>query len=137
MSAEALYESFDKELRKSLGDVPTVLRGLEAHARAMRARIAELDTSLLDAQQTHNRAATGALQERLVTDLRAARAQAEQRLADVVTALETLRLDLLRLHAGAGSAESITQDLASARALGSDVDRLLAGGREVERMLGR
>jgi len=135
MSAEALYASFPKEQRKTLGDVPDVLHGLEAHARGMRARIAELDASLLDAQRTHARAATGALQEKLVADLRDARAAAEQRLSDVVTALETLRLDLLRLHAGAGSAESITQDLVSARALGDDVDRLIEGGREVEQVV--
>ncbi|MEX2178328.1 MAG: hypothetical protein WD801_06430, partial [Gemmatimonadaceae bacterium] len=74
-------------------------------------------------------------QDKLVADLRAARAAAEARLSQVVTALETLRLDLLRLHAGAAGAESLTQDLISARALGDDVNRLLEGGREVERTL--
>lgn len=136
MSAEALYAGFPKELRKALGDVPVVLHGLEAHARAMRSRIEELDASLLEAQRRPTRAATGALQEKLAADLRSARALAEARLADVVTALETLRLDLLRLHAGAGSPESITKDLASARALSEDVDRLLAGAHEVEQLLG-
>ena len=137
MSAESLYEGFGKPLQKSLGDVPGVLRGLEAHARAMRARMADLDASIQEAQRSPGARASGAsgVQDKLLEDLRAARAQAETRLSEVVTALETVRLGLLRLHAGAGSAESITQDLAAARALGEDVDRLLAGTAEADRAL--
>ena len=138
MSAEALYEGFDKPLKQSLGDVPSVLRALEAHARSMRARMAELDASIQDAQRIAPRASgASATQTRLLDDLRGARAQAEERLSEVVTSLETVRLGLLRLHAGAGSAESITQDLAAARALGDDVDRLLAGTREADKLLER
>ena len=137
MSAESLYDGFDKELKKSLGDVPAVLRGLESHARSMRARMADLDASIQDAQGNRGRElGAGATRDKLVEDLRSARAQAEQRLADVVSALETVRLGLLRLHAGAGSAESITQDLNAARALGDDVDRLIAGSREADKLLG-
>jgi serine/threonine-protein kinase len=135
MSAEALYAGFPKELRQSLGDVPEVLHGLEARARAIRARIAELDIALAEAQRPPARPDTEDRQNALVSDLRAARADAETRLSDVVTALETLRLDLLRLHAGAGSAEGITRDLAAARSLGDQAERLLAGAREVERAL--
>jgi hypothetical protein len=47
-----------------------------------------------------------------------------------VTALENLRLDLLRLHAGAGNAEGITRDIIAATALGEEAVRLLAGVRE-------
>ena len=78
------------------------------------------------------RTATLDKQETLVAELRQARGSAEKRLADVVTALETLRLDLLRLRAGRGSPESITQDLEAAKALGEDVDRLIAGADEAE-----
>jgi eukaryotic-like serine/threonine-protein kinase len=135
LSAEALYSGLSKEVRRSLGDVPAVLHDLETHARSMRARMEELDESLIDAQRSPTHSDTSALQGKLVADLRAARAHAEKRLSDVVTALETLRLDLLRLHAGAGGAESVTQDLAAAVALGEEVDRLVAGGREVEQAL--
>jgi predicted Ser/Thr protein kinase len=135
MSAESLYDGFDKVLKRSLGDVPAVLRGLESHARSMRARMAELDASI--AGVGSRELGVGAMREKLVEDLRAARAQAEQRLSDVVSALETVRLGLLRLHAGAGSAESITQDLNAARALGDDVDRLLVGAGEVDQVLRR
>src|SRR5262245_4252494 len=137
MSAESLYESFPKELRQSLGDVPDVLRGLEARARAIRVRIAELDAALGEAQRQPARANTEDQQNALVSDLRIARADAETRLSEVVTALETLRLDMLRLHAGAGSPEGITRDLAAARSLGEQAERLIAGAREVEQTLAR
>jgi hypothetical protein len=42
----------------------------------------------------------------------------------VVAALENLRLDLLRLSAGAGGAEGITRAIEAARELGEDIDRV-------------
>ena len=135
MSAEGVYAAFPKELRESLGDVPEALRGLEAHARAARARIAELDAALLEARSQPGRVTVTEQQNLLVRDLTAARERAEARLAEVVTALESLRLDLLRLRAGAGSTDGITRDLAAAKALGEEADRLLAASREVKETL--
>jgi eukaryotic-like serine/threonine-protein kinase len=137
MSAEAVYASFPKEVRESLGDVPEAVRGLEAHARVARARIAELDAALLEARNQPGRGTAAERQTSLVRDLTAAREQAEERLAAVVASLENLRLDLLRLRVGAGSAEGITRDLLAAKALGEDADRLLAAAREVKETLAR
>jgi eukaryotic-like serine/threonine-protein kinase len=133
MTAEGLYNDLPKETRRALGDVPEVLHGLENHARAARVRIEQLDKAIGDAQGGAGRAADR--EEALVKDLRAARTAAESRLGDVVTALESLRLDLLRLRAGAGSVDSITTDLEAARELGESADRLLASAREVEAVL--
>ena len=135
LSAEAMFATFPKELRESLGDVPKVLHGLEAHARSMRARIEELNVSLADAQRGPTRAVATERQDELVNDLISARDRAESRLEELVTALENLRLDLLRLRAGGGSVEGITLDLAAAREFGQEADRLLASGREVEQAL--
>ena len=63
-------------------------------------------------------------------------ARAQTRLAEVVAALEVIRLDLLRLRAGAGSVESITADLTRAREMGDHTDRLLAAGAEVDAFVG-
>jgi hypothetical protein len=109
-----------------------VVHDLETEARTMRARVEQLDATILEAQSGVARAETRNRQETLVAELRATRSAAEKRLSDVVTALETLRLDLLRLRAGKGSAESITQNLEAAKALGEDVDRLIAGADEAE-----
>ena len=133
MTAEALFDELPKATRQSLGDVPEVLRGLEAHARIARARIEELDAAIAAAQGGFGRAADR--QGALVRDLREARASAENRLGAAVTALESLRLDLLRLRAGAGSVEGMTADLAAAKELGENADRLLAGAREVDAVL--
>jgi serine/threonine-protein kinase len=135
MNAEAMFEAFPKVLRESLGDVPEVLRGIEGHARVARARIEELDAAIAEAQAGPARPGSEQRQQALVTDLTIAREAAELRLAELVSALENLRLDLLRLRAGGGSIDGITLDLASAREFGEQADRLLAGGREVERAL--
>ncbi|MEB3323328.1 MAG: hypothetical protein VKI81_10945, partial [Synechococcaceae cyanobacterium] len=68
-------------------------------------------------------------------DLAQARETAEASLQDAVTSLETIRLGLLRMHAGTGSAEGITQDLSKADEIAADVERLLEGQGEVERLL--
>ncbi len=135
MNAEAMFESFPKALRDSLGDVPEVLRVIEGHARVARARIEELDAAIAEAQSGPARPGSEQRQQALVADLVVAREAAELRLAELVSALENLRLDLLRLRAGGGSVDGITIDLAAAREFGEQADRLLAGGLEVERAL--
>jgi eukaryotic-like serine/threonine-protein kinase len=134
MSAEALHARLPRDIRASVGDVPAVLRALEAQARKARARIEELDAAVGEALRGKSGVAS-AQQEALVAGLRAARGDAEERLSELVAALETLRLDLLRLSAGAGSVDGITADLAAAREFGEAADRLLASAREVEQAL--
>ena len=134
MNAEALFGTLPTAVRKSLGDVPAILRELEGHARVARARIDELDAAIAEAQ--HGRGAhlsgSSARQESLIADLADRRSRAELRLAELVTALENVRLDLLRLRTGGGTVDGITRDLAAAREFGREADRLLASGREVE-----
>ncbi len=64
-----------------------------------------------------------------------ARDATEQRLADVVAALETIRLGLLRMHAGSTDLERLTTDLHAARHVGEDVEDLFEAQREVEALL--
>jgi len=131
MSAESLFESLPKPLRVLLGDVPAVLRGLQERAHAAREQIAKLDVVLASGAgdaRTH----AGEKRDALTGDVKKARAAAEARLSDLVTALENVRLDLLRLQAGFGSPESITRDLAAAAELGREADRLAAGLSEAD-----
>ena len=118
MAAEQLFAELPKETRRQLGDLPSVVGRLKGDAERMRAHLEDL-------------------QGIAATDLRAEREAVQQRLADAVAALETIRLGLLRLHGGAGSVQSMTTDLAAAREVGDAVDRLLAGQREVEEELRR
>lgn len=50
----------------------------------------------------------------------------DARKSELIAALETIRLDLLRLRAGTGSLESITADLAAAERIGQAADRAIA-----------
>ncbi len=60
------------------------------------------------------------------------REAASSHLAESVAALERIRLDLLRLHAGAGDLAPLTTLINDARLLGDDVSRLADAQREVE-----
>jgi hypothetical protein len=135
MSAEDMFGSLPKEMRRQLGDVPAVLVALRQRATATREQLASLDESIALAERSSAHEATKAKQATVLTDLRDARQRADSRMSDVVTALETIRLDLLRLQAGVGSVEHITLDLAAAEEVGKEADRLVAGRREVESAL--
>lgn len=136
-AAEDLYAELPPAIRAALPGLPDVLKRLEQQARQVRARIEELEQSLAEAQQGAAPGAAPAHRNKLVTDLTAARDLARTRLSDAVAALETIRLDLLRLRAGAGSVDRITADLAAAGEIGETVDRLLAAGEEVDKVVGR
>jgi serine/threonine-protein kinase len=135
MSAEDMFGSLPKDMRRQLGDVPAVLLALRQRATATREQLASLDESIALAERSSVHEATKARQATVLTDLREARRRADTRMSDVVTALETIRLDLLRLQAGVGSVEHITLDLAAAEEVGKEADRLVAGRREVESAL--
>ena len=65
----------------------------------------------------------------------ATRDKARDKLQEAVAALETIRLGLLHMHAGSGTVESMTTELEAARGLSDDMENLLEGHREVERIL--
>jgi hypothetical protein len=123
-AAEALYAALPKAARRALGDLPADVRRLEAEAQAARGRIAELDRAI--AQADGAGPASGERQ-RLLADLRTDREAAQRRQAAIVTALETVRLQLLRLSADAGALAGVTQDL----------ERVLSVGRQAEHLLAR
>jgi len=136
MSVESLFEALPKSARENLGDVPAIVQQLQARAEEARARIAVLDATVSQAEFQSRRSQAQARARALAVDVGAARQQAELRLAQVVTALDTIRLDLLRLQAGVGTPESVTTDLAAAQSVIDQVDRLVAATEEVERGLG-
>jgi serine/threonine-protein kinase len=136
MAAEQLFESLPKQTRHQLRDLPDVVHRLEQDAQKMRARLEELQEALADVEQRDNpHSAIAARHDRIVTDLSAERDVVQQRLKDAVAALETIRLNLLRLHAGTGSVHSLTTDLGLARDLARDIDLQVEGYREIESAL--
>jgi serine/threonine-protein kinase len=134
LAADRLYEQLPKPVRAQLADVPQVVRRLEADAQVMRARIEEVNALLAEAGDGRTAQAAdrrAALRDRLERE----RTEAETQLRDTVTALETVRLNLLRMHAGVGTIASVTADLESAREVSAAVSRLAEGQREVESLL--
>ena len=96
-----MFESLPKDQRKELKELPSVLERLQHDAALMRHTVDELNNAL--AQLGEGPAGADAERESLRADLVHQREAASQQMAKAVTALETLRLNLLRLKAGIGS----------------------------------
>jgi len=127
LAAEQLYEALPKETRLQLGDLPVVLKRLQADAQRLRQHHDGLQDALNDAGTSASSID--------YADVRATRDELHAKLGDAVGALETIRLNLLRLHAGSGSVEGLTTHIGIAADLSDEVARLLAAKSEVERGL--
>lgn len=145
MAAEQLFEELPRDTRQQLKDLPDVVRRLEHDAQRMRRRLEELHDALGGTGTAPAAGGGGGgggggdavavRHDRIVTDLVAERDLVQRRLGDAVKALETIRLNLLRLRAGSGSVRSLTTDLGLAREVASEINLLLEGHQEIERDL--
>jgi hypothetical protein len=126
LAVEALFDALPKEAKKVVGDVPGTVARLEADARQLREYVEMLTEA--DAQGLQSN-------RRLPSDLRATREQAQRQHTEVIAALETIRLGLLRLSAGTGTVEGLTTNLVAASDIRHAVDHLLEGRAEVEEAL--
>jgi serine/threonine-protein kinase len=124
VAASELFAALPKEWREQLAELPATVANLEARAAEARA-----DIDVVAAM-----APTGTANAEV---LAARRESASRRLADSVAALEGIRLDLLRLHAGAGGLAPLTTLMDAVRAIGDDMSRLAEAQREVEAAAGR
>jgi hypothetical protein len=141
LAASALFEALPRETRKGLPDLPEVLRRLEGDAQTMRRNVDELNAALAGLGQEGLGAQSLSLQkgsdeakasvadqrDKLRRDLTATRDAAARRLGTAVAALENLRLDLLRLKAGAGSVDELSANLTAARRIAAEIDAQVAG----------
>ena len=118
IAAGELFAALPKAYREELVELPATVAALEARAAEARA---ELDVIAALAP-------TGSSDAALLEKRRAA---ASARLSETVASLEGIRLDLLRLHAGASDLAPLTTLVDAARLLGEDVGRLADAQREV------
>ncbi len=119
VAAGELFAALPQAFREQLHEVPATLTALEAQAADARAEL-DLVSTL---------AVSGTDDAALLSDRRQA---AAARLARSVAALEAIRLDLLRLHAGESNVAPLTTLIEAARAVGDDVSRLAEARREVD-----
>jgi hypothetical protein len=119
-AVEDLFASLPRTFREQLRDVPDIIARLQAHAKSARESLAYFDgVAGIDCH----------------TALVAARNHARQQLADSVSALETVRLDLLRLRGGDTDLRPTTTVLQAARRIDDDIIRLQNARKETERMV--
>lgn len=118
VAAGELFAALPKAYRDELAELPAIVEALEARAAEARAEI-EMLASL---------APSG---DEAVTVLQGRRDAASAQLTESVAALEGIRLDLLRLHAGASDLAPLTTLIDAARVAGEDVRRLAEAQREV------
>jgi predicted Ser/Thr protein kinase len=119
VAASELFAALPKAYREQLAELPATVAALEARAAEARAEIDEL-------------AALAPMGSVDADVLETRRSTASKHLAESVAALETIRLDLLRLHAGAGDLAPLTTLIDAARLLGEDVSRLADARREAD-----
>ena len=102
---------------RRLAGVEHLLTRLEADAAVLRRRLGDLDQAAANLG-----GAASPRRDDLSRDLEAARRTAAERLGTTVSAMENLRLDLLRLRAGVGATDGLTEDLEALRDLAARVD---------------
>ena len=123
VAAAELFAALPSAYRDQLDDLPALITALEARAAEARAEmdiVAAMAPSEADAEI-----------------LSARRNAAKEHLAESVAALESIRLDLLRLHAGASDLAPLTTLMDAARRVGDDLNRLAEAQREVDDATGR
>ena len=119
LAAGELFAALPLPYRERLAELPAIVSSLETRASEARARLHDVAVlSAAGGQPVRHGAA-------------AAEEFARRALAESVGALENIRLDLLRLHAGEADLAPITTLLDAARLVGADVERLIVAQREV------
>ena len=119
VAASDLFAALPAAYRAELHELPVMVEMLEARAAAARAEMDVIAALSASAPQE--------------TDVLAGRRQAAgAQLRESVAALEGIRLDLLRLHAGTSDLAPLTTLIDAARLLGEDVQRLADARQEVD-----
>ena len=119
VAASELFVALPKAYREQLAELPATVAALEARAAEARAEIDVVEAL-----------AAGGNDDAEV--LKTRREAASTNLRQSVAALEGIRLDLLRLHAGASDLAPLTTLIDAARLLGEDMQRLADAQREVD-----
>ena len=118
VAASELFGALPKAYREQLAELPETVALLEARAAEARAEIEVLDAMVPSESDAEV--------------LAARRNVAKEHLAESVAALEGIRLDLLRLHAGSSDLAPLTTLLDAARVIGEDLSRLAEAQGEAE-----
>ncbi|MDE3151183.1 MAG: hypothetical protein KGL93_02950, partial [Gemmatimonadota bacterium] len=124
LAAENLFETLPRETRESLRDLPPILHRLQEDAQRLRSQYNDLQDALSAAPDGGTSDSYAAVRD--------TRDAVQRQLTEAVTALENIRLNLLRLHAGSVTVEGFTTHLHLAAEMSAEVERLLAAREEID-----
>ena len=127
MAAEQLFDSLPKGTRLALGDLPASLQRVQHAAQMLRRRYDELNAALDMVRSGEDSAA--------VESLREERAVVHDKLTGAVGALETIRLNLLRLHAGSAVVDGLTTHIGIAEEVSAEIERMVSARQDVDASL--
>ena len=133
LAANKLFDDLPKETRRELAGLPETVQKLEEDVRALRLQVKELNSVLAEIGDDPA-APGGEAREKVRADVEATRDAAAARLREAVTALEQVRLGLIRIHAGEQVLPCVTMELKTAKDLSDDMANQLEGHREVKRV---
>jgi phage shock protein A len=133
-ATDHLFNALPKAAKRELAALPETVRRLEGDATRLRESINALDDQLA-AFERGGDALHGESRSALAEELVAARALSAERLAATVSALESIRLDLLRLQMGSAPLESVTATLDAARQIGDRIGESIAANIAVDHLL--
>ena len=111
-AADALFAALPAVEQRRLIEVPALIRQLEGDVQGFRRQEVALTKALAEAAGRPD----------AVRDLEAARRLGSAKLATALSALENLRIDLLRISAGQAAGPGLTEHLEAARRIGREVD---------------
>ena len=127
MAAEQLYQSLPRDTQRALGDLPAVLERLQHAAQRLRGRYDDLSAAV------ESPGMRGTPEE--LDALREERTLVHDKLTSAVGALETIRLNLLRLHAGSAAVEGLTTHIGIAEEVSAEIERMVAAQQDVDAAL--
>jgi hypothetical protein len=134
-AAEALFKALPSAQRRDLKHLPVEIQFLSTQAQGMRRKLEELDDLIAQAAPDTlfgERSAAGG--DGGAGELEEARTLWAERLRETVALLESLRVGLLKLHAGTAVPDQLTADLEAAQELRERLALLVEGQSEVERL---
>jgi serine/threonine-protein kinase len=122
-AADEVYRELKPEDRRAAAGIPEAVRRLEQIACDLRAKLAGIDASLAAVGDAADNARRAEVRDQLGLE----RGRVADRLRTAVEAMENLRLDLLKLRAGVGSATELTAAIEAAQRVGEGITYTLQG----------
>jgi len=111
-----LIEELPKNVRRDLGDVARVISSLVSAQKDLVDRESRLASSQMEASRGSAGVATDTL-DRVITELTEAKQAAVERRDEITTALERIRLEVIRLRSGVGTVADVIREADKAKDL--------------------